>query len=58
LLAAIARKELRAQRSMGDLLQILSLSLFEKQPLSPAFFDKRGILPIVENPNQLSLFEL
>jgi transposase len=58
LLVAILRRELRIERSLGDLLQILSLSLFEKEPLSPAFFDTKHSSAIVGNPNQLSLFEL
>jgi len=58
LLVAIVRKELRIERSMGDLLQILSLSLFEKEPLSPAFFAAKQTFATGYVSNQLPLFEL
>jgi hypothetical protein len=57
-LVAVVRKELGIQCSMGELLQILSLSLFEKEPLSRKFFDATGSTPHIENPNQLLLFNL
>jgi hypothetical protein len=56
-LVAIIRKELGIDRSMADLLQILSLTLFEKEPLSRAFFEEAHDVPIPGNPNQLSLFD-
>ncbi|HUW60451.1 MAG TPA: IS4 family transposase, partial [Candidatus Bathyarchaeia archaeon] len=55
-LAAIIKKELRIERSLGEMLQILSISLFEKRPLLQAFSQD---LAIDENAcpcNQLSLF--
>lgn len=58
LLVAIVRKQLRIERSMGDLLQILSLSLFEKELISPGFFEKRRVFPTAHNPKQLQLFDL
>ena len=33
-MAAIAKKELKIERSLGEILQILSITLFEKVPLS------------------------
>jgi transposase len=57
-LVAIVRKELKSERSLSELLQILSLTLFEKAPLFQAFS-----LPFVPNPKepshkQLSLFDI
>jgi transposase len=58
LLVAIIRKELKINRSMGDLLQILSVTLMQKEPLSPRFFDDFNHEPSAEDHNQLNLFEL
>ena len=57
-LIAIIRKELKSQRGLAELLQILSLTLFEKTPISQAFADE--ITPTTEEPShkQLSLFDL
>ncbi len=57
-LVAIAKKELKSERSLSELLQILSLTLFEKTPLIQAFS-----LPISpdredDRSKQLSLFDL
>jgi transposase len=57
-LVAIVRKELQIECSMADLLQILSLSLLEKEPLSREFFDQTAHAPIAQNANQLLLFDL
>jgi len=56
-LVAIMRKELDSQRSMADLLQILSLTLIQKEPLSREFFEEKHHDLSVENDNQLSLFD-
>jgi hypothetical protein len=56
-LVAIVRKELNLNRSLADLLQILSVTLLEKQPLSRAFFEENRHDASDPNPNQLSLFE-
>jgi hypothetical protein len=57
-LVAIVRKELKSERRLSELLQILSLSLFEKTPLIQAF--SLPISPIPEGPGhkQLSLFDI
>jgi hypothetical protein len=57
-LVAIVKKDLRIERSLHDILQILSLTLFEKTPLIEAF--NTQIQPISETPdhNQLKLFDL
>jgi Domain of unknown function (DUF4372)/Transposase DDE domain len=58
LLVAIIRKELRSDRSMAEILQILSVSLFEKTPISKAFSVEKT--PFIPEPshNQLSLFDI
>jgi hypothetical protein len=58
LLVAIVRKRLGIERDLYTLLQILSLTLFEKIPveqalLGPAYTPKDGSIR-----NQLSLFDL
>jgi hypothetical protein len=57
-LVAILRKELNIERSMGDLLQILSVTLFEKDLLSSRFFEETGHDVMTQDSNQLSLFEI
>jgi IS4 transposase len=56
-LIAIVRKQLRSLRPMSELLQILSLTLFEKIPLNQAF--SHIVTPIQEpdRHNQLPLFD-
>jgi Domain of unknown function (DUF4372)/Transposase DDE domain len=57
-LVAIVKKELRIDRSLYEILQILSLTLFEKTPLFTAL--REPIAPISETPfpNQPTLFDL
>ncbi len=57
-LVAIAKKELRIERSLYEILQVLSLTLFEKTPLFQAF--NSPIQPNLDTilPNQLTLFDL
>jgi hypothetical protein len=57
-LVAIVRKELDIMRSMADVLQILSLTLLEKEPLSRGFFQETHHNSNTQNANQLLLFEL
>ena len=56
-LVAIVRKELKIERSMGEILQILSLSLFEKMPLLQALSLDCTQDNMFSNCNQLSLFD-
>ena len=57
-LVAIVRKELKLERSLGEILQILSVSLFEKTPVFEALsFEKPGFDDIAGR-NQLPLFDL
>jgi hypothetical protein len=57
-LVAIVKKQLKSQRSLNEILQILSITLFENTPISQAL--SRDIDQMQRDPfcNQLSLFEL
>jgi hypothetical protein len=57
-LIAIIRKRLMLETSLYDILQILTVSQFEKAPLSSLFlpFEHKTIAPL--NRNQLTLFDL
>jgi IS4 transposase len=57
-LVAIVKKELRLERSLSDILQILSLTLFEKTPLFEALNTTNQPFPETSHPNQLKLFDL
>ncbi len=54
-LVAIANKRLKIKLSLYILLQVLSLSLFEKVPLYQLLTNRDYILASNDNPNQLSL---
>lgn len=54
-LAAIVKKELHIQRSLGEILQIFSISLFEKMPIVQALSAFSLKNPIPESPKQLFL---
>ena len=56
-LVAIVKKELKLERSLNDILQILSLALFEKTQLFHALSLKIAPREPVNRPNQLSLFD-
>jgi len=57
-LVAIVKKELRIDRSLYEILQILSLTLFEKIPIFTALTDRPGQGPETTFPNQRPLFDL
>jgi hypothetical protein len=57
LLAAIARKRLNVQASLYTILQILSVSLFEKTPINQAFSIADTPFADEVNDNQLNLFD-
>ncbi len=57
-LVAIVKKQVAPKRDLYTLLQILSVSLFEKTPISQAFSQVDAQTQDYTNPNQLSLFEL
>jgi transposase len=57
LLVAIIKKEHKLERSMNEILQILSLNLFEKTSLFSALSGKMDTNPTAPRHNQLSLFD-
>lgn len=57
-LVAIVKKELRLERSLYEILQILSVALFEKTPIFEALSCKNYTKQNLTSPNQLSLFDL
>jgi len=57
-LVAIVRKELKSERSLSEILQILSLTLFEKTPLFQAFSLPNSPNSKVTSHKQLTLFDI
>ncbi len=57
-LVAIVKQRLAPERNLYTLLQILSLSLFEKMPLLQAFSQQDYRYALHDNDNQLPLFDL
>jgi IS4 transposase len=57
-LVAIVKKELGVQRSLYEILQVLSLTLFEKTPLLQAIQAEIDASKQVADHNQLKLFDL
>ena len=57
-LVAIVRKRLGLEASLYQTLQILSVTLFEKTPISRAFFDVGSQFDDIDDGNQLYLFDL
>ena len=57
-LVAIVKKELGIERSLSEILQILSLTLFEKTPIFQALSVSKSQEPDLSSPNQLNLFDL
>ncbi len=57
-LVAIVKKRLVLDVSLYKLLQILSVTLFEKTPISTAVFDVGSNVDEVADCNQLPLFDL
>ena len=56
-LVAVVRRELGVERTMYEILQILSVTLFENQPLLPLLASTDVPIPTTTCPNQLSLFD-
>jgi hypothetical protein len=54
---AIVKKELGIQRSMTEILQILSLTLFEKTPIFQALSKEKRPRPDIKSHNQMTLFD-
>jgi hypothetical protein len=57
-LVAIVRRCLALDASLYQVLQILSLSLFEKMPLLQAFQPSESRADFIDQHNQLILFDL
>jgi hypothetical protein len=57
-LVAIVKKELGVERSLSEILQILSLTLFEKTPIPQALSESKPRDPEPPFSNQLNLFDL
>lgn len=57
MLVAIVKKELQLDASLYRLLQILSVTLFEKMPVQQAFQGSDYNSEILGDCNQLNLFE-
>jgi hypothetical protein len=57
LLVAIVRKKLELPGSLYTLLQVLSVTLFEKMPISQALQQKDYTCSLTADPNQLILFD-
>jgi hypothetical protein len=57
LLVAIMKKELRLEQSLYSILQILSISLFEKMPILEAFSQRYVPVQTTQSWKQLSLFD-
>jgi transposase len=56
-LVAILKRELRFERSLYEILQILSVTLFEKVPQLATFLQQNDTQSNTTCPNQLSLFD-
>jgi hypothetical protein len=57
-LMAIIKKELNLERSLHEILQIVSILLFEKTLLKQALTGNHYVFKEQQNYNQLSLFNL
>lgn len=57
LLVAIMKKEMRIEKSIYTILQILSVSLFEKMPIRQAFQEIENIDASTQTCNQLIIFD-
>ena len=57
-LVAIIRKQLRIDRSLSEIQQILSTALFEQEPLSQLLTENRPQKETCACANQLNLFDL
>ena len=55
-LVAIVRKRLKIQASLYEMLQILSLTMFEQTPLDTLFAQIRAVQNDADAPNQMNLF--
>lgn len=56
-LVAIAKRELSLEPAMGEILQVLSLQMFEKTPINQVFFRESIRMKNPKDCNSLGLFE-
>ncbi len=54
---ALAKKKFMLKQSLYEILQILSISIFEKMPVNQLFQQTQLQQPNELNPNQLNIFE-
>jgi len=57
-LVAIVKKQLQVDTKLYEILQVLSVSLFEKMPILQAFSPNSPAPEEVDFTNQLELFDL
>jgi hypothetical protein len=57
-LVAIVKKELKLEQSLGEILQILSIALFEQVPIGKVLMNNKSQNELNQFHNQLSLFNL
>jgi hypothetical protein len=57
-LVAIVRKRLGLEKSLYQILQVLSLTLFEKVPILQVFEAPNSTSELLPDPNQLVLFDI
>lgn len=55
-LVAIIKKRLKLEQSLYTILQVLSITLFEKRPILQVFADDKDVLSKINSGNQLKLF--
>ena len=57
-LVAISKKHFRLKQSLYEILQVLSISIFEKVPVNQLFNNSDLQDKLAANPNQLTIFDL
>jgi transposase len=55
LLVAIVKKEMKLEPSLSTILQVVSVNVFQQEPLPQLFMQNDRVLPNIESPNQLML---
>ena len=58
LIVAILKKQLKLEQSLYEILQILSVSLFDKTPVNQLFTNQKLQIEEIDKHNQLSIFDL
>jgi hypothetical protein len=55
LLVAIVKKEMKLEPSLSTILQVVSVNVFQQEPLPQLFMQNDRVFPNTESPNQLML---